>query len=287
MKIHCTGYLSDPVQKYPALFAQGGRITDFLTEYPYSLPCFAASSIASLGWIAGFLFLEETLTTKERREGEEEEQALLADDAAERDQAFEEEACGRERSCCPSRLWATTLTPAVVAICATYGLVAYQNVFYDGITATTIGVGWWANFVINGIAELFPIWSATREDEGGLGLDSSELGSALSFAGCVTLFVQFFFFHRLTAWFGGSLRLFRLALLLSIVVFGLHGCIRYLYGQGTPLWGWVGLLTGLGMKTLCQTVVFTGVVVLINNAAPRRDALGAINAFSQCKCGAK
>ena len=99
----------------------------------------------------------------------------------------------------------------------------------------------------------------------------------------VTLFVQFFIYHRLTGWLG-TIRLFRASFLLSIFVFGFQGCVRYLQtGEDGSKWLlWAGLLLSIGLKTLCQTVAMTGSIILVNNAAPRMDALATINAFSQC-----
>ncbi|KAI9493707.1 major facilitator superfamily domain-containing protein [Zychaea mexicana] len=264
------GYLSEPVRKYPAVFGRGGPITDFLTEFPYFLPCFVASCIATVGWIAGFLLLEETLIRKKeslisQQEDEEggEEERLLTEEAESGYQTFGANNDQSNLDPKPSSAsFRDALTPAVIAVCVTYGLAAYQNVFYD---------------------ELFPTWSATDRDTGGLGLNSNEIGTALSFAGMVTLFVQFFMYHRLTGWLG-TVRLFRASLLLSIFVFGLQGCVRYLHsGDDDGKWLlFAGLLLSIGLKTLCQTVAMTGSIILVNNAAPRMDALGAINAFSQC-----
>ncbi|KAI7851267.1 major facilitator superfamily domain-containing protein [Circinella umbellata] len=261
------GYLSEPVRKYPNVFGRGGPITDFLTEFPYFLPCFAASCIATIGWIAGFLFLEETLIRKKQMQiaqnGEQQGLLINGENESEDYQTFGRQSGGNQfNEPQPSATFRDVLTPAVVGVCITYALAAYQNVFYD---------------------ELFPTWSASDRGVGGLGLNSNEIGTALSFAGMVTLFVQFFIYHRLTGWLG-TIRLFRASLLLSIFVFGLQGCVRYLQnGDDDIKWlFWVGLLLSIGLKTLCQTVAMTGSIILINNAAPRVDALGTINAFSQC-----
>ncbi|KAI9249171.1 major facilitator superfamily domain-containing protein [Phascolomyces articulosus] len=261
------GYLSDPVRKYPGVFGRGGPITDFLTEFPYFLPCFVAAIIALIGWIAGFLFLEETLVRKKvGHTGQDEEQESLLNnnnnEESEDYQTFGSDDSNNKKKQPSFATLHDVLTPAVIAVCVTYGLAAYQNVFYD---------------------ELFPTWSATDRETGGLGLNSNEIGTALSFAGMVTLFVQFFMYHRLTGWLG-TVRLFRASLLLSIFVFGFQGCVRYLYtGNEDSKWLlWTGLLMSIGLKTLCQTVAMTGSIILVNNAAPRVDALGAINAFSQC-----
>lgn len=104
----------------------------------------------------------------------------------------------------------------------------------------------------------------------------------------MTLFVQFFLYHRLTERLG-TIRLFRSALLLSIFVYAAQGCVRYLadipdlHGNSTKTWLFAGLMTEMALKTICQTIAMTGSIILINNAAKRQDSLATINALSQCK----
>lgn len=51
------GFLSNPADKYPALF---GASTFFQT-YPYFLPCAVGALISLTGFITGYFYLEETL----------------------------------------------------------------------------------------------------------------------------------------------------------------------------------------------------------------------------------
>lgn len=132
--------------------------------------------------------------------------------------------------------------------------------------------------------ELLPTWSATPKDAGGLGFDTREIGTILSFAGSVMLFVQIFVLHRLTAYFGGLLKLFQLSLLSSAVVFLAQGTCRLLYTKdGNNTWVWVGLIVCLTIKSLSQTIAITTAVILVNNSVSRSDTLGFINGFSQCR----
>ncbi|KAI8393667.1 major facilitator superfamily domain-containing protein [Radiomyces spectabilis] len=260
------GYLSQPVQKYPYLFNEGSYLTDLFTTYPYLLPCIVASGLSSALWIAGFLFLQETLATK-RAKTDPSEAPLLADVDSSYSTFDASQGANNTVSVNPPRLsLKEALTRPVLLICFNYALVSYQNVFYD---------------------DLVSIWSASRRHLGGLGLTSAEIGTALSFGGCVTLFVQIFLFHHLTRYFG-CLNLFRRVLFLSILVFFTHGFIRLLYdvpdfsgGSGSKFWVRIGLFVGIALKTLCQTVAYTSGIMLTSNAAPRADALGTINGFSQ------
>ena len=129
--------MSEPVRKYPNVFGRGGPITDFLTEFPYFLPCFAASCIATIGWIAGFLFLEETLIRKKQMQiaqnGEQQGLLINGENESEDYQTFGRQSGGNQfNEPQPSATFRDVLTPAVVGVCITYALAAYQNVFYDG-----------------------------------------------------------------------------------------------------------------------------------------------------------
>lgn len=145
------------------------------------------------------------------------------------------------------------------------------------------------NFKLTKFLELLPTWSATPKEAGGLGFEFREIGTILSYAGSVMLFVQVFILHRLTALFG-LLNLFQISLLSSGFIFFAQGLCRLLYqipdlsGQvQTKFWVWFGLIFCLTIKSLAQTIAITTAVILLNNSVPRSDTLGFINGFSQCK----
>lgn len=97
------------------------------------------------------------------------------------------------------------------------------------------------------------------------------------------LFVQIFVLHRLTAYFGGLVKLFQVSLLSSALVFLAQGTCRLLFPLGRS-WVWVALAVCLTIKSLSQTIAITTAVILVNNSVLRADTLGFINGFSQCKC---
>ncbi|KAI8076530.1 major facilitator superfamily domain-containing protein [Gilbertella persicaria] len=274
------GFLSHPVSNYPNVFGNLGPITDFLTEYPYFLPCFISASICILGFVFGVFFLEETLHVHSGNDGKQtdEEETLLinneSDDTQHNYSTFNDSNSNTQHSPTPTvndkhtpPTLKESLTPAVVAICIVYGFFALQAVFMD---------------------ELFPLYTASSRDSGGLGFSPNEIGIALSFAGVVTLIGQILILPTLTRKFG-LLRLLQIVLFLLVFLYLSQGVIRLLYylpdsnGQtDTKLWVWVGLLISLAIKTIGHTICFTGCTILVNNAAPRADALGAVNGFSQC-----
>ncbi|GAA5800221.1 hypothetical protein HPULCUR_005646 [Helicostylum pulchrum] len=265
-------YLANPVEKYPDFFSNLGPIKDFLVEYPYFLPCFFATCLSTFCWFLGFFFLDETLYLKEGKKQdseEEEQQPLIAAVESEEYSTFTAAAEGSENSnkSDGKKSLSETLTPPILAICLLYAVVAFQMLYFD---------------------ELLPIWSATPKDAGGLGFESREIGTILSYAGSVMLFVQVFVLHRLTAIFG-LLNLFQISLLSSAFIYFALGLCRLLYqipdlsGQaGTKFWVWFGLIFCLTIKSLAQTIAITTSVILLNNSVTRFDTLGFINGFSQC-----
>ncbi|KAI8143235.1 major facilitator superfamily domain-containing protein [Fennellomyces sp. T-0311] len=269
------GMLSNPVQTYPGLFGGRGWLTDFLTEYPYFLPCFISASICAFGLTFGLFYLEETLVTVKS----EEHRPLLRPQAKYstfNNDNNDDDDDDRHSTTSPTPTIPETrqppslreaLTPSVLAICLTFGLFAFQAVFYD---------------------ELFPIWTASRRVNGGLGFKSDEIGIALAYCGSVTLIVQLFCLPAWTRRFG-QLRLFRMVLCGSIFLYFFQGFIRYLYevpdfegNTQTKTWVWVGLIVTCTFKTVFHTTAFTSCTILTNNASPRLDCLGAVNGFAQC-----
>jgi cyanate permease len=121
-----------------------------------------------------------------------------------------------------------------------------------------------------------------------MGFISKEIGLSLAIAGFMTILVQLFIWPSLAGRFG-ILRLFQLCLPCYAVVDLVQGFVRYLFHvpdfdgvTETKLWVWIGLVCCLILKTICSTIAFTSVTILVSYSAPRMDALGAVNGFSQC-----
>lgn len=139
------GFLSHPVTNYPNVFGHLGFITDFLQDYPYFLPCFISAFICILGLIFGLFFLQEThqpidyYKLNEQEAEDEEERLLLNHEDIEEGYSTFENNTSAEHSPTPTihdkhapPTLKEALTPAVVAICVTYGFFALQAVFMDG-----------------------------------------------------------------------------------------------------------------------------------------------------------
>lgn len=282
------GFLSHPVENIPIVFGNLGFITDFLRNYPYFLPCFISAMICVCGLIFGFFFLQETHNVHY----DEEENLLTTDNEQQHNYSTFKNNAKVQHSPTPTIQDKPTpptlkeaLTPSVVAICIAYGLFSLQAVFMDGKY-----IHFFSHVkLITSMLELFPLYTASSRNNGGLGFTPNEIGIALSYAGIVTLIGQIFVLPTLTKKFG-LLRLFQIVLSVVIFLYLFQGIIRLLYlvpdpqGQvDTKFWVWVGVLFSLTIKTIGHTICFTSCTILVNNACPRVDALGAVNGFSQCK----
>jgi MFS family permease len=135
------GFLSHPVSNYPSIFGNLGFLTDFLTKYPYFLPCFISAFICLLGLIFGFFYLEETLNARLGSVSgqQDEEESLLVNSTSDSEQQYSTFKTKVQHSPTPTIQDKHTppslresLTPAVIAICITYGFFALQAVFMDG-----------------------------------------------------------------------------------------------------------------------------------------------------------
>ncbi|KAG1184051.1 hypothetical protein G6F36_007988 [Rhizopus arrhizus] len=266
------GFLSHPVKNYPSVFGHLGYLTEFLIEYPYFLPCFISAFICILGLVFGFFFLEETHPAYARTVEDEEEGPLLQGNEEQSYSTFNSDHNTIQKSPTPTiKYKAPTLkesiTPSVFAICIAYGFFAFQAIYMD---------------------EIFPLYTASTRENGGLDFTSNEIGTALAFSGIVTLISQLIVLPALTRKLG-LLSMFQYALFILVFLYSSQGVIRTLYSIPDPhgrvdtkFWVWVGVLTSQCIKTLCHTICFTSCTILVNNAAPRKDSLGAVNGFSQC-----
>ncbi|KAJ2962067.1 hypothetical protein NQZ79_g2729 [Umbelopsis isabellina] len=296
------GFLADPVKNYPSIFGNLGIVTEFLTSYRYFLPSLVATSICFCGWVFGQLYLEETLNGKrpqDKKAQKEEEERLLANARANYSTFSDNESSSGAVSPTPTiheaphkPTFREAITPPVIAASISFGLVALHGVFYDGKllfnSEQCINIYYVADYFFAIISELYSLWLSTSREHGGMGFISKEIGLSMSIVGFFTLFVQLVLWPRLAGRFG-VLRLFRICLACFAVVDLLQSFIRYLYHvptldgtTETKQWVWVGLMCCLAMKTICSTISFTSVFVLVSYSAPRMDTLGAVNGFSQC-----
>ncbi|CAO3587992.1 unnamed protein product [Absidia cylindrospora] len=272
------GLLYDPIATFPGLFEYSERLRYFVMIYPAFLPCFASACISFIGLLFGAVFLKETLVVTPAIDQEQDETTPLLNSTTKMNTNYQNSPSTSETDNAvishPNSFTNMTsklkksLTGPVLLICSTYGMIAFQNVFYD---------------------TLFIIWSPAFIDQGGIGLTFIQMSLILTISGVVTLVTQLVFFHKLVYYFG-TLKLLHWTLLISIVVFSTQGFTRLLYYlpidvPNTTSLGWIvwsAAATEMVVKTICQTIMMTSSVMLINDSAPTLDSLGTINGFSLC-----
>ncbi|KAG9021960.1 hypothetical protein FRB95_001085, partial [Tulasnella sp. JGI-2019a] len=157
------GFLSRPAAQLPGLF---GSSTLFI-KFPYLLPCLAASCIALLGWLVGFIYLEESLGGAEAKKIHSRPvNSSASTTTTDEDQAPPPRMSLRE----------IIADPIIRSVLVTYMLMAMVTVSLDA---------------------LMPLWLYMGIDEGGLGFSTSEIGVILSSVGILATFVNLVVFPPL------------------------------------------------------------------------------------------
>ncbi|KAJ1980382.1 hypothetical protein H4R33_005485 [Dimargaris cristalligena] len=159
--------------------------------------------------------------------------------------------------------------------------------------------------------ELYPVWSATHPDLGGIGLNSQTIGFTLSAAGIAVLYVQITVYPKIQRYLG-SLLCFRYGMLLYTVLalafpfiaalesgrrthpslplsptFSNHETFLMPPADTPPtsesIRGitWVILILALILRVISNTLSFTSSNILVNNSVPKREALGTVNGVGQ------
>jgi hypothetical protein len=125
------------------------------------------------------------------------------------------------------------------------------------------------------LAALIPLYCYTRIADGGLSLSPSDIGLALSVQGLAGCLLQLIAYPPLQRRLG-TLRLFRLTVILYPLVFALAPLLNAVAVKGDR----PALLASLGaLLVLAATanLCFSSTMLLVADAAPRRQSLGAVN----------
>lgn len=243
------GYLAQPAQQYPGIF---GNI-QFLIDYPYFLPCFIAGLTNALAVILGFFYLEETLPSREKKgktsTGNGEDENEVEGDLIVAKPKF-----------------SALFTPTVISVLLGSILVFFQN------------SSW---------AVLVPMFAYTRFEDGGLGLNMNEIGTALTTNGFAAIIIQTIAFpHLQKRW--GTLKVFRTVLMVWPIAFGLLPVIRWMAKYERDIYGqeegsraaMIGLMSVLAIKGI-GGISMVCLALLVNAAAPSPSTFGALNGLGQ------
>ncbi|XP_057451627.1 protein ZINC INDUCED FACILITATOR 1-like isoform X3 [Lotus japonicus] len=145
------GYLAQPVQKYPNIFAKGS----FWDKFPYSLPCFVVSAIALAVLIIACVCLPETLHNHK-----------VSNDNI---QALESGSCGadknKEKQKDESILRNWPLMSSIIVYC----IFAIHDIAFS---------------------EVFSLWAVSPRRLGGLNFDTDDVGNVLAVSGMAIIIFQ-------------------------------------------------------------------------------------------------
>ncbi|KAG0152285.1 hypothetical protein CROQUDRAFT_649654 [Cronartium quercuum f. sp. fusiforme G11] len=253
------GYLSHPAERFPhSWFSR----TQFWHNFPWVLPCFAASFIPLLGCVLGYIWLEETLPAKKpaseiappisaSENGDGHITQLNADPVASN---LVENA--------PPGIFVLLRDRNLRVILVNYSLLSFQAIALDA---------------------LLVLFAYTPVRSGGIGFSAANIGVALSLSGIFTVVAQLLLFPPLQRRYG-TVKLYRICMAAYPVIFLLFPLIHLIavFEKSESHTGvWVGLTWLLLLKTSAN-IVFACNMILVNSAAPTHNSLGTINGIAQC-----
>lgn len=147
------------------------------------------------------------------------------------------------------------------------------KLFKSRSVITVIGLYCVWSFVQIILNELLPLWAVAPRDKGGLDISVPTIGSILACTGLVLIVYQFFVFHRLNAWVGSPLRMFKIAALAQAPVIFFTPWLSDIEDDNGRL---VAVTASAIVQQLLATTAFTSSFTLINNSVPR-EKLGQVN----------
>ncbi|KAI9598984.1 major facilitator superfamily domain-containing protein [Syncephalis fuscata] len=281
------GLLSNPVDKYPALFGDNA----FLREYPFFLPCAVCACMTFAGFIWSFFCLEETLNRNIGQNNPTESDKVVVNSSANESSpllgtvhnlTYTDTGTG-EHSANQESLLTISQQTAIVQTLNEDSVIVYpteQASFIPLNSWMPIIAGSSLAFQAIVFEEIFPIWAATPIIFNGLSLAANEIGTILSIAGAYMLIIQLFVFPFLEKKLGAH-RLFGIAMICYTPALFIFPWISQLAGapgdETTPrLLMWTCLYLILGWQITCNTISFTAWSLLLVTA---RDsgALGTVN----------
>ncbi|KAF8607066.1 MFS general substrate transporter, partial [Ceratobasidium sp. AG-I] len=163
------GFLSHPSERYPSVF--GSSL--IFQRYPYLLPCLAGSVFSTIGLVAGFFFLEESLAEKKPKPSlpsDPERRPLLAH-KTQRPQSRPRPRYTHSRLPSPDLIDLEKPTPSMRELVRTPA-VRRVLVSYAFMALVTVSVN-----------AVFVLWLYTPVHYGGVGFSSTEIGAALTLSG--------------------------------------------------------------------------------------------------------
>ncbi|KNE54029.1 hypothetical protein AMAG_00029 [Allomyces macrogynus ATCC 38327] len=246
------GLLSNSATRWPWL----GNAFPFLVEYPYFLPCLVSAIVSLVGFIMGFIFLEESHPGVRAASHRDEHAPLLLDSTI----------IESVETLAPPP--AASISAASYHAIVGYALIALHTIIFDEVYA------------------LFAVQPLAR---GGLAMTPAQVGTSLAVMGCMEFVLQLTAYPAVARRF--TLRkVYAWALVGYPVAYAMFPMVAMVLGARD--WGvyhdavlWTGVLFALGARLVCCVMGFTAVMVMINNSAPT-EYLGRVNGLGQTAAAA-
>ncbi|KAG6336070.1 hypothetical protein ID866_3017 [Astraeus odoratus] len=153
------GFFSQGAFKFPNLFGYG-----IFQENPYFLPCLISATISFIGVVLGYVFLEETLPSKQKRNNEQ----LRPSNAHEE----------------------TYSKPGVPA--AGKGCMRVQDLMALPAIHSLVTSAFALNFLYISFQVVFVLFCYSPVQSGGLAFSAEEIGYALTIGGAILIGIQLF-----------------------------------------------------------------------------------------------
>lgn len=136
-------------------------------------------------------------------------------------------------------------------------------------------------FIAIGYDEILPVYAATREDLGGLSLSASQIGLVLVVGGVALILFQLFAFPLVLKRLGVTKALRRASLAFACVallapVASVRGVVE------KPAAKWFALLASQTLKIVTLAVLFTTVIMAVNNSCLNRVKARVNGAATSC-----
>nr|XP_018685994.1 PREDICTED: probable peptide/nitrate transporter At3g43790 isoform X1 [Musa acuminata subsp. malaccensis] len=238
------GFFAQPAKKYPNIFS----IKSLFGRFPYFLPCFCISLIATGALVACF-WLPETLHMHDKWEIEDLEDSLIRCETKKYNDEIEGTMLASKQSLIKNR----PLMSAIIVYCA----FALQDTAY---------------------AEIFSLWAVSNKTYGGLSFSSQEVGEVLAISGLSLLVYQLFLYPCFEKYLGPISSL-RAAAIFSIPLLTSYPFMSKL--SGLKLFFVVNCASLL--KSAISVTITTGFNILQNNAVSQHQR-GAQMVFLSLHC---
>ncbi|KII89811.1 hypothetical protein PLICRDRAFT_39985 [Plicaturopsis crispa FD-325 SS-3] len=251
------GMLSHPVTRFPAIF--GG--SEFLSKYPYFLPCCVSATYSGSLIFILYFFLKETLASPmpiSQALGFRDRKALTEDTTASSSDASGPISSPIDPKEAPVP-FAELLNARVMAVTASYAAIALLDIALRAVQ---------------------PLFFATPIEMGGLGLEPHSIGSILSVFGITNGVFQVLFFPAIHNYFGTKIVLVT-SIAAQLPMFLLFPLINYL-AKSRGVGGLVYLTVGVQIfLSISSNFANCCINIFITAASPNRASLGATNGIAQ------